>query len=132
MSAASVLARGRLLAESLMVDTCTVTAAVALTTDDLTGVVTPTLATQYSGRCKVQIAGAGGGSRTEAGAVSAVVLRMELHLPVTTSTTVSHGDLVTITASANDPMLVGRTFVLRDIPPKSFPTAHRFGMEDAT
>src|SRR5829696_4914625 len=126
------MALGRTRAEALMVDTCTVTSATALSTDDLTGAVVPARASRYTGRCKVQMIGGAGGNRTEVGQISTVVLRLELHLPVVGSEDVSHGDLVTITASVNDPMLVGRTYILRDIPPKSFPTAHRFGMEEAT
>jgi hypothetical protein len=132
MSAASAMLRGRVMAEQLMVDACTITFQTGVTTNDLTGVVTPTTSPRYTGKCKMQIAGVGGGNRTDVGEVSLLVLRLELHLPAVGSESVSRGDLVTITASAHDAALVGRTFLVRDVFHKSFETARRMGIEETT
>lgn len=133
MSAASALARGRAAAEALMVDTCAITRVSGSTTDDLTGAVTPTEGPVYSGRCKVQTAGSGAmGRRYDIAEVSTVMLRLELHLPMATSTTAQRGDLVRITASVHDPALLGRLFRLHDLAHKSFATARRFLLEEAT
>lgn len=131
MSAQTALARGRVAAESLMVDACAVTRAGSSTTDDLTGAVTSTPATQYSGKCKVQQSQALG-QRVDAGEASTVLLRLEVHLPVTGSQAVRRGDLVTVTSSVNDPDLVGKVFRIHDDHHKSFATARRLGVEEVT
>lgn len=133
MSATSLTLRGRARAEALMVDACAIVRRTGQTTDDLTGAVTPTTTAVYSGACKVQTAGAGSlGDRTDAGEVTRDVLRMELHLPVVGSETVARGDIVTITASALDPALVGRTLLIRDLVHKSYLTARRLVVEEVT
>lgn len=131
MSATTAVLAGRRRAEALMVDTCTVTRAGSGTTDDLTGEVTSTPTTVYAGRCKVQQAAAMG-QRVDAGEASTVLLRLEVHLPVAGSEDVRRGDLVTITASANDPALMGKTFRVHDQAAKSFATARRLGVEEVT
>jgi hypothetical protein len=133
MSATSAIARGRIAAERLMVDACTIVDTSGSTTDDLTGVVTPTTATVYTGPCKVQTTGGGAmGRRYDVAEVSLVVLRLELHLPMATSTAVRRGNTVTLTTSQLDAALVGRTFKVHDEMHKSFATARRFLLEEVT
>jgi hypothetical protein len=128
MSAASALAAGRRAAELLMVDTCTITRAGAQTTDDLTGDVTSTPDTVYAGKCRVQqqVAFARSG---DVGEATRWFARLELHLPATT-VGVQVNDQVTITASVHDPDLVGRTFEVRGLAHKTYPTAHRLQIEE--
>lgn len=131
--AASALAQGRVLAESLMVDACLIRHVTGVTTDDLSAQVTNTYATVYAGPCRVQVSGAGAmGQRTDAGEVSVVVLRLELQLPVATSTGVSRGDVVTLTTSTNDPDLLTRTFRVHDLAHKTHATARRLQIEEVT
>jgi hypothetical protein len=133
VTAASGLARGRVAAQALMVDACTITDTTSIITDDLTGQVVRTQAPVYSGPCKVQTSGSGAlGDRTDVGQVALVVLRLELHMPVVGSENVHRGGLVTITASATDAALVGRTFRVRDLAHKSWLTARRLQIEEVT
>lgn len=131
MSAASALARGRVAAEALMVDTCTVTYVIGTHTDDFTGQVTEQRATRYTGRCKVQQPRASG-TRVDAGAVTVTLVRLELHLPIAGTEVVARGDQVVITAAASDPALVGRTFRVAAEAHKSLATARRLSIEEVT
>lgn len=132
MSAQTALLRGRQAAEALMRDACTVTRPGPSTTDDLTGAVTSSPSTQYSGKCKVQ-QGAGG-RRMDVGEVTQVMLGLRVDLPVVGSQTVAVGDVVTITAvgSTSDPALLNRTFRVKDLLLKSYSTARRLGCEEVT
>lgn len=134
MPIATLLARGRDAAERLMVDTCTITRPGPVVTNHLTGVVTPAApVTVYTGPCKVQTAGRSAtGRRLDAGEVSVVVLRLELHLPVATSVGVQRGDVVAITTAVNDPDLTSRSFLVHDLSHKTHATARRLQMEEAT
>lgn len=132
MSAASLILRARAAAEALMADTCVITYVNGQVTDDYTGVVTEVRATRYSGPCKVQSWGGEVGNRVDSGEVSVIVQRPQLHLPVGTSGSVRHGDQVEILTCTLDPSLVGRKFIIRDEPRKTYMTAHRFTMEAAT
>lgn len=133
MSAATILGRGRAVAEGLMVDTCLIRRSTSVVTDDLTGQVTPIYATVYTGRCKVQTPSAGGdGRRVDVGEVAVVVLRPHLHLPVVGSESVRRGDEVSITAGTNDTALTGRTWLVRDEMTKTYATARRLILEEVT
>lgn len=131
MSAASALARGRTAAQALMVDTCLIRHQTGSTTDRSTGVITPTYATVYTGRCRVQQALAQG-ARVEAGEVEPVLLRLEVQLPVVGTVGIERGDLVTITACAHDVDLVNRVFRVRDLHHKTHATARRIQVEETT
>lgn len=125
MSAASALARGRGLAESLMVDQCTIRRRTGQTTDPDTGVVTPTYTNLYTSQ-KVRIQTRGNwGERKDVGQAGVVVLSVEVQLPVSV-TGVEVNDEVVMTASVHDADLVGRTFIIRDVVSKTHGTAHRF------
>ena len=111
MSRATILGRGRQRASESFIDRCTIDHQTGTTTDDLTGVVTPTYAAAtYTGPCRVRsIAGSGGGPATS-GEAAVVILSVTLQVPVIGTEGVERGDRVTITASVNDPDLVGRVF----------------------
>lgn len=126
-----VLARGRAAAEALMTDTCVIRRRTGVTTDDSTGQTIDTWLTVYTGVCKIQETRAQG-RRTDAGEVSVVVVRRELHLPVATSTGVQRGDEATITASTGDDDLVGRVLRVHDLAEKTYATARRLGVEEVT
>lgn len=133
MIVAQVLAQGRAAAESLMVDTCTIRRRTGVTTNDLSGVTTPTYAPVYTGPCRVQVSGTGAmGQRTDVGETSQVILRVELQLPVATSTGVQRADEVTLTTSANDPDLLGRTWLVHDLAHKTHATSRRLQLEEVT
>lgn len=130
MSIASVLARGRAAAEARMVDACLIRAITGESTGP-GGVVTPTFATVYSGRCEVQQPDAQA-RQEEAGEAYLLMSRRQLKLPVATSTGVRADQLVTITACIHDPDLVGKVFVVRDEFAKSHATSRRVGVEGKT
>lgn len=128
MSLTTILAHGRAAANNRMMDTCTVRHITGVVTDDLTGVVTPAKSVVYSGPCRFKMAG--DGSPTEGGEVTVAVLSMELHLPITGSETVVHGDEVTCDSALNDTALVGRTFRVSSKQIKSEATARRISIEE--
>jgi hypothetical protein len=130
MSAVSAIQRGRVAAEALMVDQVTVQHKTGESTNQETGVVTPTYATVYSGKAKVQQSSPAT-NPADVGEAAVFIGQMTLHLPVSV-TTVQPDDLVTVTASALDPDLVGRTFRLRGPAHKSFLTARRFPMVEVS
>ncbi len=132
MSANSVRARGEAFAKSeILTDACTITRVTGSSTNLQTGVVTPTTAAIYTGPCRVQRPPTGGLVRP------ATVGEAQLYqdpLTVQTPTSVTGvlvADVVTITASGNAD-LVGRTFWVRGLPPKTHATMHRFGVEEVT
>jgi hypothetical protein len=130
MSATSAITRGRVAAEALMLDACTVTRVGSSSTDPETGVITPTLTTVYTGKCKVQQAAVPSGSPTDIGEASVQLLQLQVHLPVS-AVGVQADDTITVTASALDPELVGRVFVVRGTAHKSYLTARRLAVQEA-
>lgn len=130
MSATTVTLRGRLAAEANMVDACTIKHLVGNTTDPETGRTTPTYSTLYSGKCRVQqkvpVA-----KPAEVGQAAVWLERLEMQVPMSV-VGISSNDLVTITASALDPDLVGRVFHARELGHKTHMTARRFQIEEVT
>lgn len=124
MSATSAVLRGRTAAEALMVDTCTITRVVSVSTDLDTGVVTPTYSTIYSGKCRLKLSVAVA-RPIKVGEAQEFTQHPILSLPATT-TGVQIDDILTITASLLMPSLVNRVFHLRAIPGQSHMTAARF------
>jgi hypothetical protein len=130
MSATSATLRGRLAAEALMVDTCTVQRQTGSTTNDTTGVVTPTYSTIYTGKCRVQQR-VPVSKPADVGQAHVWLQRLELQVPMSV-TGIASDDLVTITASLLDADLVGRTFRVRELGHKTHMTARRVQLEEAT
>lgn len=127
---AALLARARAAAERLMVDECVVRRRTGVVTDPETGKTTPTYATVYTGRCRVQQRGPSARA-AEAGEAHLLMQRLEVHLPVSVED-VQAGDEVQVTAAAYDPDLVGRVFLVRDLHRKSQASARRLGVEERT
>jgi hypothetical protein len=113
-----------------MVDTCVVEAVATESTDGETGQVTRTYSTVYSGPCRFQQPDAQARQET-AGESYLLMSRRQLQLPMS-ATGVRAGQRVTCTASANDPDLPGKVFVVRDEFAKSEATSRRVGIEEAT
>lgn len=131
MSVTSALARGRVAAQALMVDTCTITYVVGTSMDPLTGDTVEQTATRYAGQCRIQQPQAVG-ERLDAGEVADVLLRLQLQLPVAGTEAVAREDVVTVTACASDAALVGRRFRVRDGHHKTHATARRLAIEEDT
>lgn len=105
---AAALPELRAHAESLMVDSCTITRAGSggSTIDEVTGaVIPPAGATVYDGPCRVQRPGTSTAPRADTGGYEIGVGTLLAQLPVD-ATGVRRGDTFTVTA-ATDPDLLG-------------------------
>lgn len=130
MSAITAAIRGRIAAERLMVDTCTIRRATGETTDPDRGKVVDTYTTIYSGICKVAQS-APSGSPVSVGEAQVLQQTLQLHLPASVVAPLDD-DEVTIDTSLLDATLPGKVFRLRGIPNKSFLTARRWGLVQVT
>lgn len=126
MSRASVLARAQAAALAGMVDACAIRRVTGWTTDDFAGARTPTYLSPdpYVGKCRVKQAQALPENH-DAGEDYVVLSRLQLQIPVT-ATGIVVGDEVTITASAHDPDLPGKVFIIRGPAQGSEISARRF------
>lgn len=131
MSRATVLTRGRAMAERGMTDACVITRVDGEHTDQATGTITPTYVTVYTGKCRLQQAAAQA-SATDSGEARRLMVSRQLQLPVATSTGILADDLVTITACPNDADLVGKVFRVREEMAKTEATARRLGIQEET
>lgn len=129
MSAASVLARGRVAAAALFCDAVTIQHPTGSSLNTTTGVLTPTYSTVYAGPAKVQ--GAMQATAREVGEAHLAVLSPSVHVPISV-TGVVQGDVVTVTAAANDAELVGRVFRVDGPDHKSYATARRLQCTETT
>lgn len=128
MSIASAVERGRILAESLMQDTCTITRKTGEVVSG--GVITPTYVQIYTGNCRIQ-ARRVESQGSNVGEAYRLIERLELQLPVTV-TGLAEGDVVTVTASALDPDLLGRVFAIRGVTAKTHLTYRRAELIEVT
>lgn len=130
--AQAAILMGRVFAENLMVDACIITRQTgeALNAETLENV--PTSAQQYSGVCRLTMPASL--NVRDAESASRVLLEQQalLALPISTSGSVRPNDLVTITASENDPTLVGRTFRIAGGHHQSHATARRFPVTEVS
>lgn len=132
MSAVSAIQRGRVAAQALMIDACTVSRVTAKTTDPETGDVVETLATIYTGKCKIQRTSRSTNARpVNLGEAEVLLARLELHLPYS-ATGILSDDRAHIDASQLDPDLVGLIFFVRELAHKTLATARRFGLLEVT
>lgn len=115
-------------AESLMLDSCTITRPGEPVTDPDTGDVTPGGSQVYQGKVKIQTYEAQE-SNPEAGGATMTVQRYTLHIPVGAYQP-AIGDVATITAASADPGLVGRKYRVAALLHKTLATAYRLGVED--
>jgi len=128
VSVLSAVLRGRVAAERNMTDTCTVKTVTGSSVNQTTGVETPTYSTTYTGKCKVQSGGLSA-LNPEAGGATFTVQRSEVHVPVGAFAP-AVGQVITITACALDPLMVGRVFRVTSLLHKSQATAYRLGVEE--
>lgn len=131
MSRVTALARGRAMAEAGMGDVCDITRVVGESTNPATGVITPTVATVYSGKCRIQQHVADPATQ-QPGEAFVRLLAIEVQLPVGTSVGIQAEDLVTVTACVHDPDLVGRRLPVVGLAHKSEATARRIRCEEVT
>jgi hypothetical protein len=130
MSATTAVLAGRRAAEALMVDACTIQRVTGTSTNDTTGVVTPTYSMIYAGKCRVQQI-VPVSKPADIGQAQVWLQRLELQVPISV-TGIASDDLVTITASLLDADLVGRTFRIRELGHKTHLTARRVQLEEQT
>lgn len=127
---APALARGRAAAESLMVDACTITRTTGETTNEDTGAATPTTSTVYTGKCRVQQSQLGADSvPADPAEVEVRLVAFEVQVPMSVTGVRIH-DVVTVTASALDPDLVGRRFSILGLAHKTHMTARRMQVQE--
>lgn len=115
-------------AESLMLDTCTITRPGEPVTDPETGGVTNSAETVYSGKCKVQSKDSATSS-PEAGEHTFTVVSRQVHIPANAAD-VRDGDVVTITASRLNAFTVGKQYRVSGFTPDTFDTAFRLPVKE--
>lgn len=130
------VAAARALAESAMVDTCTITRDAQGSADDTLNDVTGELSqptgdatTVYSGPCLLRTTAAlRARSEDEGGAVLQRRIQAA-RLPVSAAE-VKLGDVLTVTAAAHDPQLVGRPYRVLDSEVNTFAVTRKVELED--
>ena len=115
-------------AESLMLDTCTITRPGPPATDPNTGDVTNTPTTVYTGKCKVQSKDSATAT-PEAGEHTFTVVSRQVHIPANAAD-VQDGDVVTLTASRLNAFTVGKQYRVSGFTPDSFDTAARLPVKE--
>ena len=120
------LAELRTEAESLMLDTCKVERPGKAVPDGRGGTTRP-MTLLYEGKCKAQHPPQAFETTPEAGGHEFSVQSAQIHLPVG-AVGARVNDVITVTASAHDPHLAGRTFRVSSPPAKSFASADRLGV----
>ena len=129
MGRENVLLAGRAFLLASLVDTVTIQHPTGQTTNQTTGTVAYTYSTVYTGPGKI-----GGGvspSGQDVAEAHLAVLSPVLDVPVEVVGVVQ-GDLVTVTASENDPELVGKFFRIQGPMRATFRTARRFSCTEVT
>lgn len=128
MSAEAAVLAGRVEAEALMLDSCTVERPGEPVTDPDTGEVTPSMSPVYAGRCKVQSKDSSVAT-PDAGGASFTVVSRQVHIPAN-SADVRDGDVVTITASLLNAFTVGKQYRVEGFTPDTFDTASRLPVKE--
>lgn len=125
MSARSALEAGRRMAESLMVDSVSVSRPTGAV-DPITG--KPVTTVVYVGRAKVQTYEAFE-KQPDLGGGTVTIQRYTIHVPVGGYVPRVH-DVVTVTAATLDAQLVGRRYVVSGLLHKSYATSYRLLVDD--
>jgi hypothetical protein len=115
-------------AESLMVDSCTITRPGEAVTDPETGNVTDAQVAVYEGKCKVQSKDSSVATPDAAGA-SFVIVSRQVHIPANAAD-VLDGDVITITASRLNAFTVGKQYRVEGFTPDTFDTAARIPVKE--
>lgn len=118
---------GREAAEAIMVDTCRIERPGKAAPDGRGGTTHPR-ALLYEGKCRVQRA-LGGASAQEVAGHEYTPRPLTIHLPVG-AVGVEGDDVVTVTETAADPLLVGRVFRVVVPAGKSLASAYRIPVEE--
>lgn len=129
MSVEELLQRGRAMAETLMVDACTIRRQTGESTGP-GGIVTPTWTELYSGKCRWQQHQAQARGDT-AGEAYQLMLGVEVQVPIAV-TGLQPDDEVICTSSLQDPDLAGRTVRIRDLSHKTHLTMRRIQCQERT
>lgn len=132
MGAVEAVRAGRIAAEALMVDACTIRAPATFgAMDPDTGLRVETAgAVRYSGRCKVQTYEPHE-ETPQSGQHLYTVQRYAIHIPAEAAA-VQVNDEVTITAAVLDSALVGRRYRVAGLLHKSMATAQRLLVDEVT
>lgn len=130
MTALSTAQQGQVLAESLMLDTCTISRAGAETFDDATGTYSDTESTVYSGKCRLKPSVLSADRVAQAAERQIALWPFSVSLPVDV-TDVELDDVVTVTAS-QDPSLVGVRLRIRSVARGTYLTARRVDCEEVS
>jgi hypothetical protein len=115
-------------ADSTMIDACVIERPGAPVTNPDTGVVTPSVTTVYTGKCKVQSKEATAATPNAGGAMFTVVSR-QVHIPMNAAD-VKDGDVVRMTASLLNTFTVGKRYRVEGFTPDSFDTAARLPVKE--
>lgn len=94
------------------------------------GAITPTYATLYAGKCRVQQVTAEP-TPADPGEDRELLVRLTVQLPMSV-TGVQPGDEITVTASAHDPDLPGRVFLVQGLHHKTEATSRRVSVIERT
>jgi hypothetical protein len=119
------------MAESRMTDTVLITRASEPVFDEDTGVYTPTTTTVYSGPARLKLTSSVV-SAVDAQGQNLAAQSPRLDLPVSTSGDVQVNDSVEVTASVNDPAIVGLLLNVEGVFFQTDATARRFPVEVQT
>lgn len=126
----------RVLAESLMVDTCIITrpGVGEPVFDPATGTYTdPARVTVFTGPCRLQVTSIiANSTNSAAGERENMVQGSEFQLPVGGTDDVTINDVIEITSAAFDPALVGRKFTVIARHQKTHATSRRLRVEEGT
>ena len=124
----SIVERGRVFAESRMVESCTVRRVVSVDTDPLTGVPTPTYSVVYSGSCEVKAGDSLRAIGAESAGSTVAVQGRTVKLPNSAPAVVA-GDVVEMAVDTFTPRLRGVVFRATGSHVGSWTTAQRVPVE---
>ena len=132
MSAESTMRAGRALAERLMTDTAVVFGEPTRgPLNEDTGHYDTVPNQIYAGACKVKATNTLN-EEVDAQAQNLVIQRLTVAFPITDDTVFAADTTLTITASATDSALVGRTFRITGPHSQTYATARRYPVEETT
>lgn len=127
MTRETVLAAGRafLVNSGALADTCIIERVSGESLNPVTGKLTKTWATVYSGACRVQAASANWAGPADVAQAALRLASSELQVPVVGSEGLRIDDRVTVLTCLNDADLVGRKFTLTGESRKSHATTRK-------
>lgn len=130
MGIKQTLKRGRRHAERLMTDTVIVSRRSSVpVTDPETHEVSYPTETIYEGSGRIQSRNTEGKDFTDAGA-AVLIVAFQAQVPV--SVPLQQNDLIEVTASESDPLMVGRVFRVDSVQRKTHATKTEANVEEAT